>query len=103
MIQLVKLELSLINIKIEDIKEAINEALNTKFKRGKESNQFYDKLELKFKQITFILNGTKVYENQSRKKQRMLQNLLKNLKKLQKKLRKSMKFLENLEKELKLP
>ena len=52
MIKLILIELSLINIKIEDIKEAINKALDTKFKRGKESNQFYDKLESKFKQIT---------------------------------------------------
>ena len=50
--KLVLLELTLIKLKIEDIKEAINEALDTKFKRGKESNRFYDKLESKFKQIT---------------------------------------------------
>ena len=46
-----KLELTLIKLKIEDIKEAINEALDTKFKRGKESNRFYVKLETKFIKI----------------------------------------------------
>ena len=49
--KLILIELSLINIKFEDIKEAIKEALDTKFKRGKESNRFYDKLETKFIKI----------------------------------------------------
>ena len=51
MMKLVLLELTLIKLKIEDIKEAINEALDARFKRGKESNRFYDKLETKFIKI----------------------------------------------------
>ena len=49
--ELILIELSLIKMKIEDIRETINEALNTKFIGGKESNQFYDKLETRFIRI----------------------------------------------------
>ena len=49
--ELILIELSLIKMKIEDTRETINEALNTKFIRGRESNQFYDKLETRFIRI----------------------------------------------------
>ena len=91
------LELTLIKLKIEDIKEAINEVLDTKFKRGKESNRFYDKLETKF---------TKIKENyfewnKNLIKQETEEELIRGSEKLQKKFRKSMKVLENFKKELK--
>ena len=46
-----KLKSNLINIEIEDIKETINKALETKFEKGKDSNQFYEKIYEKFMKV----------------------------------------------------
>ena len=45
------MKLSLINVEIEDIKETINKALDTKFEKGKDSNQFYVKIYEKFMKV----------------------------------------------------
>ena len=59
MIKLLLIDLGLINIRLKDIKNDVDEALGTEFKKGKESSQYYNNLESKFKQITdtyFIWN-----------------------------------------------
>ena len=48
---MMKLKSNLINVEIEDIKETINKALETKFEKGKDSNQFYEKIYEKFMKI----------------------------------------------------
>ena len=48
---MMKLKSNLINVEIEDIKETINKALETKFEKGKDSNQFYEKIYEKFMKV----------------------------------------------------